>query len=150
VDRDRERLDERPRGSVDRVRQRVEATFGPGDPLAERAVGPTVASEAQVQAQVGSARPTGLAAEARDRRVDRHEPAAKATGLDHPGELVAEDQRSLELDIAGPAVGEPMPVGAAQAHRGDPHESVARIRGRGWLVVDPELAAGVESEREHG
>lgn len=141
VDRDRKRLDKRPRGIVDRLRRRVEAASRPSDPSAERAIRPTVADEAQAEAQVGSAGPTGLAAEARDRRVDRQEPTAKATGLDHPGELVAEDQRSLELDIAGPAVDEPMPVGAAQAHRGDPHERASLGSGVGacssWIRSSP-------------
>ena len=59
--------------------------------------------------------------------------------LDHADELVTEDERPRQDDVADPALAEPVQVGAAQADGGDAHEHLVR---RPAPAPAPRAAAG--------
>ena len=123
--------------------------FGPGDVVPQPAVDMAVAGEADVQAQVRRAGPARLAAIAGDRRVDRHSSAAQRAGRHEPGELVAEDQRHVEHRVADPAVDQPVAIRPAEPDRRDLDQGFARAWLGHRLIVQPQSAIGVETERQH-
>ena len=122
---------------------------GPRDERPQRAVGRAVPGEAHVGAEVVLPRETERAAAARHRRVE-HDALARARPLrDDAGELVAEDERLAQHRVADPALEEPVPVGAAETDAADAHEHLARLRLGVRLVVQPQLAGGVQAQRLH-
>ena len=86
---------------------------------------------------------------ARHRRVE-HDALARARPLlDDARELVAEDERLAQHRVADPALEEPVPVGAAQPDAADAHEHLTGLRLGVGLVVQPQLAHGMQPQRLH-
>ena len=149
MQRDPERLEQRRRLVGDRVRERVDELVGPCDERPQRAVRRPVSREAHVGAQVPLPRKTERAASARHRRVE-HDALACARPLDDDaGELVAEDERLAQHRVADTALEEPVPVGAAEPDTADAHEHLPRLRLGIRLLVQPQLADGVQAQRLH-
>jgi hypothetical protein len=93
-------------------------------------------------------RRTGTLA-ARDRGVERNPLTHARPCLDHADELVTEDERLGQDDVADGAFVEPVQIGAAEPDGGDTHQDFVRVRRRHRLLVEPQVALVVESQRDH-
>ena len=62
---------------------------------------------------------------------------------------MAEDERLVEHRVADPAFEEPVPVGAAEPDAPDAHERFPWLRLGVRLVVQQQLADGVQAQRLH-
>jgi hypothetical protein len=84
-----------------------------------------------------------------NRRVDGDALARARPALDDADELVPEHERLREDGVADARFLEPVPVGAAQADGGHAHEHLAGSGRRRRLVVQAEIACGVQAEHLH-
>ena len=145
MDRDPERLEHRAVDGGEAVRQREEAVLRPGHPLAHRAVVLVLAREADGGAEVRVPLEAERAALARDRGLDRHEPAV----LGPAGHLVAGHDRARDPARPDPALLEPVEVRSAEADGLDADQHLAGAGLRALLVVDPDVALAVQSGGAH-
>ena len=86
---------------------------------------------------------------ARDRGVEGNPLACPRPRLDHADELVAENERLRQDDVADPALVEPVQVGAAKPDGGHAHEDLVFAGRRHRLLVQPKIAPVVKAERDH-
>ncbi len=82
-------------------------------------------------------------------RVDRDALACPRSGLDRRHELVAEHERPSHRGIADRALGEPVPVGAAQADGLHAQEQLALARLGRLFVAEAKVADTVQPEGLH-
>ena len=150
VDGDAERLEQRARDAVERVRQRVQPVGRPAQVLAERSVPAPVPREPDLRAEVRMALAAQVAALARDRRVDGHAPAGQRPLLHDARELVPDHERRGQPRVADRALLEPVQVGAADADGLHADEALPRFRSRRRLVAQPHVAHAVEARDPHG
>ena len=149
VDGDAERLQHRPAGVADAVRQAVQEMVRPGHELTHGPVLAAVARELDAGAEIAVAVAAGPAGTARDGRVDRHPLAAPGTVLDHAGGFVAEHQRGRQGRIADLALVPPVQVRAADADRGHPDQARPRPGLRDRLLAQPDIARSVQPRGLH-
>jgi hypothetical protein len=108
-----------------------------------------VTREPQLAAEVTVAGEAQSATAARDGRVDDDMLAGARAAFDDARELVAEDERPLEVRVADTALEEPVPIGAAKADPSNPHEHLPGTRLRIRLLVHAELAGPMQPKRLH-
>jgi hypothetical protein len=79
----------------------------------------------------------------------RGQPLTRAPRLDHADELVTEDERLGQNDIADGAFVEPVQIGAAEPTAVTRTRTSVRVRRGHRLLVEPQVALVVESQRDH-
>ena len=91
-------------------------------------------------------RPAEIAAATGHRGVEHHALSLARPGLDRPDELVPEHERPVESGVADPSFEEPVPVRPAQPDRRHAHGDLSIVRLRIRLVVEPQVAWGVQTQ----
>ena len=145
---DAERLEQRRLGVGERVGQAMGEAFRPRQSRAQSTVD-RVPGKPAGDAEVLVAGDARRAAAARDRGVERNPLTRPRSRLDHADELVAEDERPGQNDIADGALVEPVQIGAAEPDGGDAHEDLVVARRRHRLLVEPQVALVMEAQRDH-
>ena len=105
--------------------------------------------EPQLGAEVRSLHAADGAAAARHSGIENHPLARTGTGFDGADELVPEDEGLRQDGVADRALGEPVPVGAAEADRRHANEQLALTRLGRRLLVQAKVAWAVQTQRLH-
>ena len=105
--------------------------------------------EPQLGTEVAVSREAKDAAAAGDGRVEHDALTGARAGRDDAGELVAEDEWSVENRVTDAAFEEPVPIGTAETDAADAYENLSGLRLRVRLLVQPELTRRVQAQRLH-
>ncbi len=148
VQRHPEWLEQRRLDVGNRVGQVMGETFRPRQAGAQSTVD-RVPGKPAGDAEVLVARDARRADATCDRRVEGNPLARPRSRLDHADELVAENERPRQDDVADGALVEPVQIGAAEPDGSDAHENLVVTRRRHRLLVESQVALVVKAQRDH-